>query len=92
MGSISRIREPSAKNVSGLSRACVAEKGVRGCLFGRGRGSVQRHWQWRPWEQTCGAETHGDLVEMAGIIGIIRVRIELVAGLSMHLRIGQAAA
>ena len=94
MGSISRILEPSAKNVSGFSRACVA--GDRGAWLpfegGAGSGSVQWRWQWRPWEKTCEAETHGDLVEMAGVIGIIRVRIELVAGLGMHLRRGQATA
>ena len=62
------------------------------CGGGAGSGSVQWRWQWRPWETTCGAETHSDLVEMAGVIGIIRVRIELVAGLGMHLRRGQATA
>ena len=94
MGSISRILEPSAKNVSGFSRACVA--GDRGAWLpfegGAGSGSVQWRWQWRPWEKTCEAETHGDLVEMAGVIGIIRIRIELVAGLGMHLRRGQGTA
>ena len=40
MGSISRILEPSAKNVSGLSRACVA--GDRGAWLPLGGG-----WQWQ---------------------------------------------
>ena len=56
-----------------------------------GSGQWQWRWHWRPSEKTGGVEAHGGLVVMTGVIRILWVRIELVAGRSMHLRRGQAA-